>query len=185
MTLLNLAAAETAAHGEGSSGGLPQLDLSTWPSQLFWLAVFFGALYFAMAGYFLPRLGRALEERRERIADDLDQAAEQRQKAEDAEKTYNQALADATAKAQGIAADTRAKLNAEVAQLSAEADKEAAKSLAAAEARIAEMKSDASRKVREAAVDTSRAIVAALIGETPTQDAASAASSRVLDKEVA
>ncbi|NWG71986.1 MAG: F0F1 ATP synthase subunit B' [Parvularculaceae bacterium] len=185
MDVLNLAAAEAAAHGEGSAGGLPQLDLSTWPSQLFWLAVFFGALYVAMSAYFLPRIGRTIEERRDRIASDLDKAAEQRAKAEAAEKAYEQALADATARAQAIAADTRGKLNAEIAELSAAADREAGEALARAEARIAAMKQDASRKVREAAVDTSVAIVAALIGETPTRDAAAAMSQRVEDKEVA
>ena len=180
LAILTVAAAETADAHDASSGGMPQLDFSTWPSQLFWLALFFGILYAAMSGYFLPRIGRTIEERRDRIADDLDQAAEQRQKAEDAQKAYNKALADATAKAQGIAADTRARLNAEIADLSAAADREAAAGLAKAEARIAAMKADASRKVREAAVETSRAIVATLIDETPTQDAASAASRRVM-----
>jgi len=184
-TALLAAAEEAAAHGEAASAGLPQFDPSSWPSQLFWLALFFGALYVAMSGYFLPRIGRTIEERRDRIANDLDKAAEQRSKAEAAESAYHQALADATAKAQGIAADTRAKLSAEIADLSAAADREAAEGIAKAEARIAAMKQDASKKVREAAVDTSVAVVAALIGETPTRDAAAAASQRVLDKEVA
>lgn len=183
--MMRLSAAAEAGGETAEKAGLPQLDLSTWPSQLFWLVVFFGALYVAMAGYFLPRIGRTIAERRERVADDLDRAAEQRQKAQDAEKAYNQALADATAKAQGIAADTRAKINAEIADLSAAADREAADGLAKAEARIAAMKADAGKKVREAAVDTSLAIVAALIDETPTRDAASAASMRVADKELA
>ena len=47
---------------------MPQLDISAWPSQLFWLALTFGALYWLMATYFLPRLGATLEERRDRIA---------------------------------------------------------------------------------------------------------------------
>ena len=32
-------------HAEGASVGLPQLDVTTYPSQLFWLAVFFVFLY--------------------------------------------------------------------------------------------------------------------------------------------
>lgn len=172
------AAAEVVAHageGEAASGGLPQLDMSTWPSQLFWLAVFFGGLYLLMANYFLPRIGATIEERRDRIADDLDQAAEFKSKAETAEASYKQALADATAKAQAIAADTRSKINAEIAAQAASADKKAAEGIAAAEERIDAMKADASRKVREAAIETTRAIVAALIDETPTAEAVAAA----------
>lgn len=179
ILFLALAANEVTPAGEDhSSGGLPQLDLSNWPSQLFWLAIFFGALYWLMASYFLPRIGAMIEERRDRIADDLDQAAESKQQAEGAEKAYAKALADATAKAQAIAAETRARLAGEIAEMSAEAEAKADEALAAAEARIAAMKTDASKKVREAAAETARAVVAALIDETPTAEAVAAAMAR-------
>jgi F-type H+-transporting ATPase subunit b len=174
---ITVAAAELAGETQGGaeSAGLPQFDPSSWPSQLFWLAIFFGVLYSLMAGYFLPRIGGTIEERRDRVADDLDQAAEFRQQAEEAEKGYNQALADATAKAQAIAAETRERLSAEIAELAAEADENSAASLARAEAQIAAMKAEASQKVREAAVETTRAIIAALIDETPTAETVAAA----------
>lgn len=165
------AAAAADTHGEAASASLPQLDPTWWPSQIFWLAVTFGVLYWLMAGKFLPALGGAIEERRDRIADDLDQAAEFRRQAEDAETAYNQALADARAKAQGIAADRRAEVDEEIAALQAETDEALDKQLAAADARITAMKSDAAAKVREAAADTTRAVVEALIDEAPTDDA--------------
>ena len=178
MSLLAIAsmAAETAAdaHG-GSSGGLPQLDPTWWPSQLFWFALTFGGLYWLMAGKFLPAIGAAIEERRNRVADDLDQASEFKTQAEAAEAAYEQALADAKAKAQGIAAETRAEMDTEIARLQAATDADLEKLLAAAEERIATMKADAAVKVREAAADTTKAIVEALIDETPTPDAVSAA----------
>lgn len=177
LAIAMAAAAETAAeaHGESGGAGLPQFDPSSWPSQLFWLAIFFGLLYWLMSTVFLPKIGGTIEERRDRIADDLDQAADFRQQAEDAEKAYNAALADATAKAQAIAAETRDELGAEIAEISADAEAKAAAGVAAAEARIADMKADAAAKVREAAIETSRAVVNALIDETPTAEAAAAA----------
>jgi F-type H+-transporting ATPase subunit b len=172
----SLAAGPVAkAHAESEGAGLPQFDPSSWPSQLFWLFVFFGGLYLLMAKYFLPRIGATIEERRDRIADDLDKASELKKDADAAEKAYAKALADATAKAQAIAAETRAKLAGEIAEMSAEADAKAAQAVAAAEARIAAMKTDASKKVREAAIETARAVVAILIDETPTTEAATAA----------
>lgn len=179
LTVIAAQAAHGAAEAEAAKAGLPQFDPASWPSQVFWLAVSFGVLYWMMAGYFLPRIGRTIEERRDRVADDLDKAAENKAKAADAEKAYNQALADATAKAQAIAADTRAKLDAQLRELSAAAGKEAAGNLAKAEARIASMRAEASNKVRDAALETSRAIVAQLIDETPTADAAAAAAARL------
>ncbi|MHA7873698.1 MAG: F0F1 ATP synthase subunit B family protein [Hyphococcus sp.] len=175
------AAAETAAdaaHSEASAG-LPQLDPTWWPSQLFWLVLTFGVLYWLMAGRFLPAIGGAIEERRDRIADDLDQAGEFKRQAEEAEAAYNKALADAKAKAQGIAADTRAQMDEEIAKMQAETDEAVDRQIAAAEERIAEMKTAAAVKVQEAAAETARAIVETLIDEAPTTEAASKAVASV------
>ena len=171
--------AAAAEAGADAANPLPQLDTSTWASQLFWLAVTFGVLYFLMAGRFLPAIGGAIEERRDRIADDLDQASEFRQQAEDAEQNYQQALSDAKAKAQGIAAHTRADVDTEIADLQAETDKKLASQLEAAEARIAAMTSEAAAKVEEAATETARAIVETLIDEAPTDDALARAAAKV------
>ncbi|MFC2951882.1 ATP F0F1 synthase subunit B [Marinicaulis aureus] len=177
--IVTAAAGAVEAHEEAASAGLPQLDPSSWPSQLFWLTLTFGVLYWLMAGKFLPSLGGAIEERRDRIADDLDQAAEFKRQAEDAETAYNKALADARAKAGAIAADTRGEMDKEIAALQAETDEALDKQLGAAEARIASMKADASAKVREAASDTTRAVVETLIDEAPTDDAVAKAIAAV------
>ncbi len=170
------AAEEAQVHAaEASSAGLPQLDPAWWPSQLFWLVITFGALYAFLSTKALPAIAGAIEERRDRIADDLDQAGDFKRQAEDAENTYNQALADAKAKAQGIAADTRAEMDDEIAKLQAETDAQLGKQVAAAEAHIGEMKTAAATKVGEAAAETARAVVETLIDEAPTEEAASRA----------
>lgn len=169
---------EDAAHDAAGSAGLPQLDPSTWPSQIFWLIVTFGFLYWVMSSFILPRLGGMIEERRDRIADDLDQAAEFKHRAEEAEAAYDKALADAKAKAQAIAAETRETLDAEIAVMQQEADEKASAALEAAEGRINDMKEQATAKVREAAVETTRSIVEALINEHPTDEAIASAMPR-------
>ena len=165
-----------AAAGEAAEGGsLPQMDVTTFPSQIFWLAVTFGALYIVMSRFVLPSVGAAIEERRDRIADDLDRAAESKRMAEEAEAAYNRALADARARSQGIAAETREEVGAEIAALQKAAEGSIAARAAEAEAKIAAMKGAAAAKVREAAADTTRAIVETLIQETPAEAAVEAA----------
>lgn len=160
---------------EAATGGLPQLDISTYAGQVFWLLVFFGVLYLLMSRIFLPRLGSIIEERRSRIADDHDKAAEFKRQADEAEAGYKKALADARANASKIAAETREQIDAEIRAMQAETDKKLDADIDAAEARIAETSAKAAATVREAAKDTTREIVVALIDETPSDDTIDAA----------
>jgi len=66
------------------------------------------AIYFIMSRIAIPRISSTLEERASAISRDIEQAANLKQQAEDAEAQYNAALANARAEAQKIAADTKA-----------------------------------------------------------------------------
>ena len=69
-----LASPVLAATGGEGGGGLPQLDADTYPTQIFWLVVTFVILYLIMSKVALPRIAEVLEERQERIADDIETA---------------------------------------------------------------------------------------------------------------
>lgn len=174
ITTFVLAAAEAAEKPE-ASGGLPQMDASTFASQLFWLAITFGILFFAMRNVIIPRLGGIIEERKDRIADDLDQAAEFKQQAEDAQSAYELALSNARAKAQNIAGDTRKAIDEQISSMQSSMEEQLSGKVADAESRINTMKESAEASVRDAAIDTTRAIVEALIEEVPTRESVEAA----------
>lgn len=42
---------------------MPQLDMSTFPSQIFWLVICFGILCFAMVAILIPRMSKIMESR--------------------------------------------------------------------------------------------------------------------------
>src|SRR5260221_7911990 len=79
---------------------MPQLDLSTFPSHIFWLAVFFVVLYLLMAKLAIPRIERVIDERRNRVENDLDKAGQMKSEAEAVIAAYEKALADARHQAQ-------------------------------------------------------------------------------------
>ena len=148
---------------------MPQLDFTSWPPQLIWLAISFAALYFLMARIALPRIATVLEQRRDRIAADLDEAARLKQETEDALRSYEAALAEARAKAHAIAAETRDKLNAELDAERAKIDEEIAATTAQAEKRIGAVKKAALGEVDQAASEIAEAIVRLLIGTKPAK----------------
>ena len=76
---------------------MPQLDISTFPPQLFWLAVTFIVLYLLMSRLGLPRVTAIIEARRKRLDDDLSRAAEVRAEAEATVAAYQRTLAEARA----------------------------------------------------------------------------------------
>ncbi len=155
-------AAEYAA--DHASGVFPPFDPTYFPSQLFWLAISFIALYIALDRFILPKIKTTIEDRKDRIADDLDAAAQAKADAEAAGEAYEQSLAEARSKAHGIAAETRKALDAELAAESAEVEAELAAKQEAAEKAIRTAKSKAQAEVRGIAASATAAAVEALSG---------------------
>lgn len=171
------------AAAEGDHGPhFPPFDATTFASQLLWLGLSFGLLYYLMSKVALPRIGRILEERHDRIADDLEEASKHRAESEAAQLAYEKALSEARAKANSIAADTRNRLaaDADANRKSLEADLSA--KLSAAEARISATKAEAMTHVRGIAVDAAHSIVSTLIGTAPAAPDVEQAVDGVLSK---
>lgn len=146
---------------------MPQLVIEDFAPQLVWLLITFGLLYLMLARGAVPRIANVLEQRRDKIADDLDDATRLRQEAEDALKAYEAALADARTKAHAIAAETRAQLTSEAERHKAELQESLNQRIAEAEQRIAATKQEAMKNVRAVATDAATAIVGKLLGDTP------------------
>jgi|LNFM01.1.fsa_nt_gb F-type H+-transporting ATPase subunit b len=161
-------------HDEHGSA-FPPFESDTFASQLLWLAITFGALYFLMSRIALPRVASILEVRSDRIATDLAEADRLKQETEAAIAAYEGSLATARANAQKIAGETRDKVQKEVdAQRKALEDQLAGR-LAEAEKQIAATKMKALENVRAIATDAATDIVAQLLGDKPDTKAVEAA----------
>ena len=172
-------AAETdktyGAAEQAATGGLPQLDLSTWVNQIFWLVLVFAALYFLLSMFILPRLREGISDREDRISDDLDQASHMQREAEEAEKAYNQALSDARAKAMNVAETTKQSVDAEIAKEIEAADASMDRQAEVAEANIRKIKTKALANIESIAAETAVDVVSTLTGKAPTAAAVRAA----------
>lgn len=152
---------DAAAHG-AEAAGMPQLDFSTFPNQIFWLVIALVAIYFILTKVALPRIGGILADRKGTITNDIATAEELKLKAEAAEQAYQKALADARSESIRISNEARAEIQAELDAAIARADAEIAAKTAESETRIAEIRQSAMENVETVARDTAAAIVAAL-----------------------
>jgi len=132
---------------------MPQLDPSTFGSQLFWLAVSFVTLYVLLSVLVLPRIGATMAKRSEQLDGDLAEAEALRAKAEAALEAYEEALAQARTKALVVAQTMRAEVQAETVRQKAELDAKLAEEAAAADSRLAATREAALAGLRDAAKD--------------------------------
>ena len=159
---------------------MPQLDLNTWPTQIFWLAITFFALYLVISRIAIPRTGGVIEQRKSTINGDVAAAQRLKTDVDSTIKSYEAALADSRAKSQAIITQNRAELNAEIeaerAKLGAALDlksAEAAKLIASARAK-------ALTGVETVAADIAADIVNELVGIKVTKAAAAEAVAKVV-----
>lgn len=163
-----------------SHSGMPQLDIATYPSQLFWLAITFIALYLLMKWLALPKVATAIEARRGRLEDDLGGAEKLRSEAEGVLAAYQKALAEARAEAQARLRDMQKRLAAESAARQRQIAEDLGGRIAAAERDIVAAKQRAIADLRNVAVDVASSLSEKLTGRPPDGPAVAAAVDSVL-----
>jgi len=151
-------------HQGGSQSNFPPFDTSTFPAQLLWFAIAFGFLYWFMSKRALPGIARVIEDRKARIARDLDDATAMQQKADAAAAAHEKMLAEARANAQALAQAARDQAAAETEAKRKGLDSELADRIAAAEKQIAATRAQAMSNVADIARDAAGAIVERLSG---------------------
>jgi len=159
---------------------MPQLEVSTYVSQIFWLIICFGFLYYLLSRKALPRVAEILEARADRIRDDLDEAQRLRKEAEDAMSSYEAVVSEAQSKAQASVAETQAKLQDKAAKEQATLEAKLAKQIADAEERIVKAKAEALKELDNAALATAQAATERLSGVKVSEADAKSALDAVL-----
>ncbi|HVJ39871.1 MAG TPA: F0F1 ATP synthase subunit B' [Dongiaceae bacterium] len=143
---------------------MPQLDVTTFSPQLFWLAISFIVLLVLMSRLVLPRVGKVLGQREERIGGNLEKAEKLKAEADAVLAAYHKAMADARAQAQAALTAAGAEIAATAAAREGEFAKKLAEQTAAAEARIKASKTEALAEVRNVAADLAAAMTSKLTG---------------------
>ncbi|MEC8728211.1 MAG: hypothetical protein VXX58_05470, partial [Pseudomonadota bacterium] len=155
-------AAFAASEKSEESGGLPQLDFTTWPTQIFWLVVSFMLAYLLMWRIVVPRIGSVLEERHNRIEDDLRRARQASDDAEQARLAFEDMLASARNDASETTRKATESINKKMDRKMETANANLAKKMASAEADIASAKQTALKDVSDIAATSAIDVVSQL-----------------------
>ncbi|MCB9979099.1 MAG: hypothetical protein H6862_05805 [Rhodospirillales bacterium] len=126
-----------------AEGGMPQLDLSTFPGQIFWTGVTFFILYFFFGSHVLPALSRIVDGRADHVRRDLEESERQTAAAHEAKEAYERALSQARSEASGMILALEASLRDSASVAHRDFQAHVLKEIAVAERRIAKAQSDA------------------------------------------
>ena len=174
-----------AHHAAGSiAEKFPPFDASTFTSQLFWLAITFVILYIFLSRVFLPKIGNVIEERKGKIASDIDDAARMKAEADESVLEAEKQLAAARAEARAKAEKTRVEIDAKISEASAAKAAELDVKLSEAEVRIDQMRQSAMASVSNIATQTTAAILSQL-GTSASDAELAAAVKKSVDEVVA
>jgi F-type H+-transporting ATPase subunit b len=161
---------------------MPQLEqIATFPSQVFWLVTSFLVLFVIMWRIAVPKITDALEARQKRIDNNLERAAELKKEAEAAIETYEKSLAKARSDAENVIATANASLAKAISSREAELSDKLQAKIAESEASIATAMNAAAETLRGVAIEVTLEATERLVGETPSNENASAAVDRAID----
>lgn len=138
---------------------MPQLDPSTYASQIFWLLICFFTMMFIMANFIVPKIADIRQQRENKIDGYLHKAEELKQKTEAAIQKYEKALGDATQKASAALQNTKDELNQMITQKQSELDKKLQKQIKKGEEEILKEKENALKEIKSVSADLTMEIL--------------------------
>ena len=159
---------------------MPQLVITDFAPQLVWLVISFVALYLLLSKLALPRISGVLEERQNRLVDDLERAEQMKREAEETLATYESAMVETRGQAHDVTQAARTELAAASNQQLEKLAGELAQKAADAEREILERRDEALANIRAVAADAASATLDKLIGVTPDRGAVDAAVDQAL-----
>ena len=163
---INLLAAEA---------GMPQLDPTYWASQAFWLILIFTLLYLVLSKMFIPKIKESIDDRENKIKDDLDEAQKLRSTADKKLKEYEIIIENAKKEFQKIIFESKNKLNAEIQNKKKKIEHEIEIEINSAEQEIENLKKDSLASISVISKEMTLKIIEKVSGEPLNQSSIEAA----------
>ena len=146
------------------SGGMPQLNPEFWISQIFWLTLTFGILYFVLSKLILPKISANLELRKSQIQENIEAAEKQRADSESKLKEYDQIILKTRSEAKNIFKDARDNALSDINSKREVLEKQIDIEIKKAEQEIELLRKGAPEKINKIAIEISSEIAKKLIG---------------------
>ncbi len=167
-----------------AEAGMPQLDPTYWASQGFWLILIFTLLYLALSKLFIPKIKNSIDDRENRIKDDLDEAQKLKEVAETKLKEYEISIENAKKDVQKILFESKNKLNSEIQNKKKTFEKEIETEIENAEKEIESFKKDSLESISKISEEITSKIIENISGEPMNQSSVKATVQESVKKNI-
>ena len=134
-------------------------------SQLFWLLIVFGIIYFWIGKGMVPKIQSVVEDRDKKIADDLAAAQSAREQAEAAEEAYRERIDASRSEALKVAGGAKTQAALDTEKRLKVVDEQIGARVAEAEGRIRAAADAARRELEPVAAEAASQLVTKLTGQ--------------------
>jgi F-type H+-transporting ATPase subunit b len=153
------------AHGPAAGGAkLPQMEVSTFIGQVFWLSILFVGFFAFVKNFVIPRIGGALEQRANLIESELSAARAAKLSSESLQAEYEKTRSQAYAQSARMMIEAEEQARAKAAQALADFRERAAKMIAQTESELTEARDRAMPNIAPIAAELASLAAQKIVG---------------------
>ena len=167
-----------------AEAGMPQLDPKYWASQAFWLILIFTILYISIAKFYLPKIKNNLDDRENKIKDDVDDANKFKELSESKFKEYEKILADAKKEVIKIQMESKNILDKDIQSKKEAMEKEIENEISKAQKEINELKKSSLNDIQNISENITSSIIENISGDKLNESSIKAAVEDVSKKNI-
>ena len=167
-----------------AEAGMPQLDPTYWASQAFWLILIFTVLYISIAKLYLPKIKNNLDDRENKIKDDLDAANKFKDLSELKLKEYEKILENSKKEVIKIHLESKNKLDKDIQAKKDVMDKEIETEITKAQQEINELKKNSILDIQNISKDLASNIIENISGDKLNESSIKATVAEVAKKNI-
>ena len=167
-----------------AEAGMPQLDPTYWASQAFWLILVFTVLYISIARFYLPKIKNNLDDRENKIKEDLDSANKFKELSELKLNEYKKILENSKKEVIKINIETKNKLDKDIKAKKDIMEKEIENEITKAQKDIAELKKNSILDIQNISKDIASNIIENISGDKLNESSISAVVEDVSKKKI-
>ena len=180
--LLALVAINTDLYA--AEAGMPQLDPTYWASQAFWLVLIFAILYISISKFYLPKIKDNLDNRENKIKEDLENASKFKEQSEAKLKEYKIILENAKKEVVKIHFESKNILDKDINSKKIAIEKEIEKEISKATKEIIEFKKNSLSSIQKISENIASDIIENISGDKLNESSVKAVVEDISKKNI-